>query len=1173
MKHKNKNSLCLIKMCLASLLVMSSSSQASSLESPKVKGVSTLTSLADKRVEHSHDKHVHSPNVAVPLDHSENSDISITKKDALKNKKTSSNVSAAIACNDDAFSTSGSALLNEIKTQGIDCVERFFNDASDSAKLGTFTQANIITVANEAKSKSQSYNGTDPGEYLSSLYYWIRAFYYYGNRQLLTPENQDATAAAAAALFANSHFYDKTEVNAAVVEHAAVDLNNALIGERFVTTTKNLLDQYDASFEGVGRWGNALAELTWTTLNSCANKPECRAAEHNSSLISVLGNFIHDNLSWVDKPSADYHLHNVAYQLANIYRGRNDSHFASIKSDLEFQLNKIFNNFGYDKGDTGRRAYLLALSGLNYNDSCDVYNLCSKKEEIITNVLNDRITCPSGTLFMWAQDMNQAQLEWACNSLGAHETYFHSSMKTNNTPVVPDDNDKLRMVVFNNSREWGMYGGVLFGASTDNGGLYLEGDPSKPGDQATFFAYEDVPERPIFDIWNLRHEYIHYLDGRFNTQGDFGDINGAGRTVWYGEGIAEFISRKNCNDEAAAQAAAGTYDISTIFQNEYGVGQTRIYPWGYLAVRYMFEKHNSVFFDMLEKFRKGKYQEYRDTMVDQWVNNKTYDASFAAWLPTVTSTGCVIDNTRPPSPVEPINVDDVQGNDQVGINACAAGQPSDETRIEAGVAMCLKDVSNGGWLQLATSVPVGLVDVTMQITLRHGSGNADILHKHDSRPTDSDFDYKSDGPTTEETVLVDPVKPGWNYIHIRANQNFSGVTLLTRYIQNGVNVAPSAEANGPYTEVVNSAVSFSSSGSSDSDGTIASYHWDFGDNNSSSDANPSHSYSAAGTYTATLTVTDNDGATATDTATVTITDVSSGDELQNGVPKTGLAATQNNDIRYYIDVPAGATNFVVEISGGTGDADLYTRFSAEPTDSEYKCRPWKNGNAETCTEANPSAGRWHVRVKAYNTFSGVTLKASYTAGGGNQSPIANANGPYTGNVGTAIVFDSSGSSDPDGSISSYSWNFGDGSSGTGANPSHSYNTAGSYNVTLTVTDNQGATSTASALVTVTEVDPNALQNGVPKTGLAASQNDDLRFYIDVPAGATNLVVKINGGSGDADLYTRFNAEPTDSDYNCRPWVNGNTETCTEPSPGAGRWHVRVKGYNTFSGLTLTASFD
>ena len=77
-------------------------------------------------------------------------------------------------------------------------------------------------------------------------------------------------------------------------------------------------------------------------------------------------------------------------------------------------------------------------------------------------------------------------------------------------------------------------------------------------------------------------------------------------------------------------------------------------------------------------------------------------------------------------------------------------------------------------------------------------------------------------------------------------------------------------------------------------------------------------------------------------------------------------------------VPAGATNLSFNISGGTGDADLYVRLGAAPTTSSYLCRPYTSGNTETCSFTAPTAGTYYVRLRAYATFSGVTLTTSYT---------------------------------------------------------------------------------------------------------------------------------------------------------------------------------------------------
>jgi serine protease len=100
---------------------------------------------------------------------------------------------------------------------------------------------------------------------------------------------------------------------------------------------------------------------------------------------------------------------------------------------------------------------------------------------------------------------------------------------------------------------------------------------------------------------------------------------------------------------------------------------------------------------------------------------------------------------------------------------------------------------------------------------------------------------------------------------------------------------------------------------------------------------------------------------------------------------TGLSATSGNWLHYTINVPAGASNLNLTSSGGSGDADMYVRFGSQPTTSAYDCRPYRSGNAETCSFATPQAGTYHVSLRAYSTFSGVSLVGSYGAGGGGGS--------------------------------------------------------------------------------------------------------------------------------------------------------------------------------------------
>lgn len=100
--------------------------------------------------------------------------------------------------------------------------------------------------------------------------------------------------------------------------------------------------------------------------------------------------------------------------------------------------------------------------------------------------------------------------------------------------------------------------------------------------------------------------------------------------------------------------------------------------------------------------------------------------------------------------------------------------------------------------------------------------------------------------------------------------------------------------------------------------------------------------------------------------------------LTNGVALTGLASPTGAARYFQISVPANATQLKVEISGGSGDADLYVRRGSLPTTQTYDCRPWLYGNTEACNFTNPSAGTWYVMLTGDPDFSGVSLRATYT---------------------------------------------------------------------------------------------------------------------------------------------------------------------------------------------------
>lgn len=180
----------------------------------------------------------------------------------------------------------------------------------------------------------------------------------------------------------------------------------------------------------------------------------------------------------------------------------------------------------------------------------------------------------------------------------------------------------------------------------------------------------------------------------------------------------------------------------------------------------------------------------------------------------------------------------------------------------------------------------------------------------------------------------------------------------------GTNTPPVASFTSSCTGLT---CTFSGAGSSDADGSIVSYAWNFGDGSTGSGLQPARTYAAAGSYTVSLTVTDDKGASASKSASVSVTGTGS------GFPKTNLAAAKGTWLSYAYTVPAGVSSVTFTSGGGSGDADLYLRKGAAPTTSSYGCRSWGSTTAETCTLSVAAGDVVYVGLYAYAAFSGVTL--------------------------------------------------------------------------------------------------------------------------------------------------------------------------------------------------------
>lgn len=206
----------------------------------------------------------------------------------------------------------------------------------------------------------------------------------------------------------------------------------------------------------------------------------------------------------------------------------------------------------------------------------------------IDTILPIKHVC-SDSLFIRAQNLSQEQLEGSCKRLISQEDNFHHLFETSKQPVANDLNTSLRVVIFDEWSQYHAYSPILFDINTDNGGMYIEGTPAAPDNQATFFAFKATWFEPEFKVWNLNHEYVHYLTGRFTTYGPFGHYDDS--LVWWSEGVAELIAKDQVNPKVyKLNHETKTEDkpsLEDIFATSYKDGSERVYSWSYLAARYL----------------------------------------------------------------------------------------------------------------------------------------------------------------------------------------------------------------------------------------------------------------------------------------------------------------------------------------------------------------------------------------------------------------------------------------------------------------------------------------------------------------------------------------------------------------------------------------------------------
>ncbi|MED1412852.1 MULTISPECIES: collagenase ColA [Bacillus] len=475
------------------------------------------------------------------------------------------------------------------------------------------------------------------------------------------------------------------------------------------------------------------------------------------------------------------------------------------------------------------------------------------------------------------------RLYWAAKEVKAQ---YHRVIGNDKALEPGNADDVLTIVIYNNPDEYQL-NRQLYGYETNNGGIYIE-------EKGTFFTYERTPKQSIYSLEELfRHEFTHYLQGRYEVPGLFGsgELYQNERLTWFQEGNAEFfagstrtnnvVPRKSIISGLSSNPASRYTAKQTLFAK---YGSWDFYNYSFALQSYLYN-HQFETFDKIQDLIRANdvknYDAYRESLSKDAQLNTEYQTYMQQ----------LIDNQ------DKYNVPQVT-NDYLIQHA---PKPLAELKKE------IVDVANIKDAKITKHESQFFNTFTVEGTYTGGTSKGESE------------DWKTMSKQVNQT-LEQLSQKGWsgyktvtayfvNYRVNAANQFEYDIVFHGVATEEKEKTTTIVNMNGPYSGIVNEEIQFHSDGTESESGKIISYLWNFGDGTTSTEANPAHVYGEKGIYTVELTVKDSRGKESKEQAKVTVKqDPQTGGSLEeekvlpfNTLVKGNLITPDQTDV-YTFDV-------------------------------------------------------------------------------------------------------------------------------------------------------------------------------------------------------------------------------------------------------------------------------
>ncbi|MEU3467665.1 collagenase [Streptomyces sp. NPDC006687] len=417
----------------------------------------------------------------------------------------------------------------------------------DARLAPVMSDAHVQAVSRRISSLAAAHDGRN-SSHLEEMFTYLHAVAYhdYSRTEIDVTDapTVDAMRQAVADFAGAAHTFDVTASNARTLREALNAASAPGLRQHQLGLIKKVLGTLDASHPATNQdaaWGGAvLAALSVNYLGvypgnqDAAFQAAVKADPAYRALFKSFAGYSHlkgTANAWAARDA-----------LGEYGRfGQIDGLKDPVTADLGALLEPVKSTWG-----NGSEQWAKLVSWLNFYEACKPYGVC--KEDIEKQLFPNTYTYDNGGIKVRTA-LDRATVDQLYYASKQVKTQFHRVLGTDQ-PLAGDPNTTLNIVLYASRADYENYHPILTGYGTNNGGIYIENG-------ATFYTYQRrVPQDSSLTLEELfRHEYTHYLNGRFAVPGFFGqgDWYQGDRTTAMDEGTAEFFDGSTRDDGIAVR--------------------------------------------------------------------------------------------------------------------------------------------------------------------------------------------------------------------------------------------------------------------------------------------------------------------------------------------------------------------------------------------------------------------------------------------------------------------------------------------------------------------------------------------------------------------------------------------------------------------------------------------